>query len=1100
MDTSRVKLSKSLTVVRRATENLLAELDSREIVLWIRSLPKDPPNHSTLVSFVGLPWRAVISEIFDPQLTKALESEAIVGEPMVRKRGFVQFVDGDPSRVELPPRCLPIYLLNGRSGGAATPADFEGRLRKMTMLEAVRRSAPREILVISTVGVDPIPPDLSDLWSSGFRSYLTFTTEAANADSVLEAWLSSIPGAASATLWSIPASEAIEEILRGYARTYPEGRRFIRLRGIRGRYHTVDITESDEPERPTLDQYSVIEERHLVQLTPEELSESDFVAFFQDASQSWRPYQAGLPWTRDPTYRTRLAGFLKKLDSAGPEENNITYIASESGAGGTTLARALAWECARQGYPVLLAKQLPFLPDALPVSNFLKRVHDAAEAQTGSDLESSGAAGNPERDSSGRLYETPWVIVFDTIHWQYRDDELIRFRNEMEKAGRPVCLLVVTGPVAGILSRNDARFAKLAELTHAIDLNEALQLGSHLNQFLRFYGKQREPWQWETFYREHTVRYLEGIAAFWVTLSFWIQGQYDLSESVQEWMYRSFLSNAKDRLLKEAVLAIAALSSERLPLPEGLLPKSKGEWPTSLILADRRSNFAALGLTRLSSDGDHYWALVHDILGRFLINAVYYDFGTRKDLGYEAARDPENLRYLLLRQISKQPELGQVEYRSIGEDFATSVFKIDPDHGHAAFVSMWRDVLDALDEMPRPLRDTSRLFRHHTAISRRRIAKLDEAAYGVTPDERISLLSRAIEDINYALNSIDYTPGSESNLNLLNSLANAYFDLADAESVSGASRGRIEELRALANDATRRAYAENPTNSFVIETYVKNLLQTAKISTTEGPTLCVEALGILFSALAANEVGYRAARLGGLADRALKLLFQQVPTPAPEGLPTSPIEVLVQAWGALSTGDHSPSMALSELPEANRIHALEVLSHPAGRGNMQVLRLRYDLTSVTSPYAFRQQLEFVEQLQATDYRMTPQLRLEYAVLLYQNSRPLEGDKVFHVLRSIWHQSEHSVQVPERLRWLRGPEGKSLQVVHATVSFDYGSRAMARVQEFASVTVPFRPEEHGFRHLRVGIRFSCHVSFGPNGPFLRPVTVGSGESHGGARGY
>ena len=76
---------------------------------------------------------------------------------------------------------------------------------------------------------------------------------------------------------------------------------------------------------------------------------------------------------------------------------------------------------------------------------------------------------------------------------------------------------------------------------------------------------------------------------------------------------------------------------------------------------------------------------------------------------------------------------------------------------------------------------------------------------------------------------------------------------------------------------------------------------------------------------------------------------------------------------------------------------------------MQVIRLSYDLTCVNNPYAFKQQLEFVEQLQATDYRMTPQLRLEYAILLYQNSRPLEGDKVFRFLRNLWRESEHSVQ-------------------------------------------------------------------------------------------
>jgi hypothetical protein len=68
--------------------------------------------------------------------------------------------------------------------------------------------------------------------------------------------------------------------------------------------------------------------------------------------------------------------------------------------------------------------------------------------------------------------------------------------------------------------------------------------------------------------------------------------------------------------------------------------------------------------------------------------------------------------------------------------------------------------------MPRSLRDTSRLFRHHCAISRRRSARLDEKFYGVTLPERLTLLNRAVDDIKYALEFIEYTPGSESNLNL----------------------------------------------------------------------------------------------------------------------------------------------------------------------------------------------------------------------------------------------------------------------------------------------------------------------------------------------
>ena len=126
--------------------------------------------------------------------------------------------------------------------------------------------------------------------------------------------------------------------------------------------------------------------------------------------------------------------------------------------------------------------------------------------------------------------------------------------------------------------------------------------------------------------------------------------------------------------------------------------------------------------------------------------------------------------------------------------------------------------------MSRPLQNSSRVFRHHTAVSRRRIAKLDEIVYGVTSHDRVDLLNRAIQDLTYALESIDFSPGSEPNLNLYNSLAHAYHDLADAEMLRGATKEAVGWLRKLANDVTRRAYEENPTNSFVIETYIRDLL------------------------------------------------------------------------------------------------------------------------------------------------------------------------------------------------------------------------------------------------------------------------------------
>ncbi|WP_454874711.1 hypothetical protein [Paraburkholderia xenovorans] len=40
--------------------------------------------------------------------------------------------------------------------------------------------------------------------------------------------------------------------------------------------------------------------------------------------------------------------------------------------------------------------------------------------------------------------------MYDSLHWQGRDSELVRFRNELSKSGRPVCVLVVTGTILGL--------------------------------------------------------------------------------------------------------------------------------------------------------------------------------------------------------------------------------------------------------------------------------------------------------------------------------------------------------------------------------------------------------------------------------------------------------------------------------------------------------------------------------------------------------------------------------------------------------------------------------------------------------------------------
>ena len=1079
--------SKKLFLIDDISENMIADLDYREAAVWLRSLPNDPATQENLPAFFGLPWRMVFSEVSDFDLIKSLEEGADASDPMTLKRGFIQIIDDDPSRIELPPRCLPVYLLNGRQGSASN--DFRSRFRRMAMLEELRRSGVRQLFIISG-DEDPVPPDLVDLWSSGFRSYLTFSTDAAKADDILTTWMSEVDGLTTVSLLRPPVVQVVATILQRYATSYPEERVVIRIRNHSGKFRNLDITGLDEPEHPLLSQYALIEERHLAMLTPEQLSEEDFVAFFQNPESSWRPYAAGLPWERDGQFKQQFDNVFKKIDIVGPEENCVAYVLSEPGAGGTTFARMLAFEYAREGYPVLVAKHLPFVPDALSVVNFLNRIR--LENAAADDLEYAKEITQeeyPDRSAKTRRYEAPWIIVFDISHWEYRDSELRQFYNEIQKSGRPVCVVVVSGPIRELEYFNTSIFRQVGELDHSLDKEQAQQLGRHLNQFLRVYGKSRDEHQWDRFFQQHTVRYVEGLSAFWVTLSFWIQGQYDLSESIQEWMYRSFKEHTEEGIMQAAILEIAALSSERLPMPEGLLPESNSEWPISHLLDDRRANLGALGLIRISVEGERYWALVHDILGRFLINAVFYDFSMREKLGFSEANDPEHLRFLLLKKVSEKRELGERDHKELGEGFATSIFKIDPDHGHAIFAIYWREVLEALNNMPRPLRDTSRAFRHHTAISRRRIAKLNEAMFGVTINDQATLLIQGIEDIKYALSAIDYKKGSESDTNLFNSLALAYLDLAQVETEKGSDAEKIANLLRLANDATRHAYEESPTNSYVIETYVTNLLASIQSSPESAISNCIEALGILFSAMSSDEDSYRRPQRSKLADRAIDILFKQAPENLETFEPDGPIDVLTKAWVVLSEGvDFSTDFAFLDLPKDNRIRAIDVLAHPAGLGNMQVIRLSYELICITYPREFKRQLEYLEQLQSSEYHSSPQLRLEYGILLYQNGRPMEGNKVFLDLRKLWRESEYFVHVPDRLRWLRDSDSDTAKTVQAVVASDRDLRPMARVNEFQNNIVPFRPEEFDLREVRPGIRFGCFVSFGHNGPFLRPVTA------------
>ena len=73
-------------------------------------------------------------------------------------------------------------------------------------------------------------------------------------------------------------------------------------------------------------------------------------------------------------------------------------------------------------------------------------------------------------------------------------------------------------------------------------------------------------------------------------------------------------------------------------------------------------------------------------------------------------------------------------------------------------------------------------------------------------------------------------------------------------------------------------------------------------------------------------------------------------------------------------------------------------------------------------------------------------------------------------------------------WLWSADGKSPKKVTAFVVSDYGYRSMASVQDLGRQRIPFRSEEFSLPQKVGNNKIVCHVTFGNNGPFLRPVTA------------
>lgn len=1059
----------SMTVRQGAVpDSILSRLDSRDIALWVGGDLAETVDAATLAAIIRLPWQAVLLEGGDAALDAAILAQEDPTDFKVHRRGYPIIIESNPADIVLPPRSLPVYK---RDTGGVGSGTLVAQLSRLSILNELVRANPRELLVLSSERTG-VPTDLRALWEEGFRPLTTVVGNHSTLFAEVDGWRRARAAGGSVAIVETDISSFARDLSSRYEEAHAGERVFLRVRNARGATKSIDVTQADDAQHPVLGRYELIQDHDLRPLSPEDLAAETVEGFFRDPSASWQPYAAGLPWQRDDVAWPELRQILRRLDRSGAEANTVAFIRAEAGAGGTTQSRMLAWKAAAEGYPTLFAKRAPFKPTALEIVGFMTRTIEA-EKQT-----------RPELDE-GRLYEAPWLIVFDRDHWEGRDSDLRSFLRGLEQSGRAACVLVVTGPYASMEFLSSPRFREIEQLTHEVPRAGAVEFGQHLNRYLAPHGPVRRPEEWQGFFQASAVHAESGISSFWVALSFWLQRQIDLSETVQSWLFRQFQGSVPDPQVRSTLVDIAAISTERRPLPETMLPATV-DWPVTQKLEDLRTTIGALGLVRLRLEGDRYWALAHDVLGRYLLNAIYYDPSAREEFGFGEASNAEHLRFLALRRLSANPVLGTAANREIAEDFAVNIFKIDPDRGHGTFVPYWREALAALDAMPKLLWQTSRALRHHSAISRRRIAK-DKVLFSLPESERLALLRRAVEDIRFALDMIPRTEGEESDLNLYNSLARAYQDLHDEAAAAGAASDELDRLRALAQDATRRAFQLNPDSPFVVETYARSLLGEAKTNPVTAAENAIEALNLVYVEMERDRSAQRRYELSRLAEFAIETLLAAGGTQRNSDNPE--IALIVAALGALTRDVHDLNgVGLSDFPVENRRAAARILSNPDVQSNLQAVRMLYALTCLDAPRAFAEQLSLLEALSSGGYPVSPQQRLELAILMHQRGRYEDAERLFRQLRPLWRTGEFFVEVPQRLRWLLDVNAGDRLQVTARVAAGGEARGFAQIQEMRNLSVPFRAEEFGQRQLSPGTQIRGYVSFGHNGPFLRPPTA------------
>ncbi|EMV7340641.1 TPA: hypothetical protein ACKRVK_002847 [Pseudomonas aeruginosa] len=936
---------------------------------------------------------------------------------------------------------------------------------------------PRRVIIVGenpTLAIE----DLSDLWDDEFRSLISIitidSTEAQKSIQHFERHTS-----LKLIHWlALKTEQFTNQINLRLEKLAAKSNILVKIKLPGDVSVEADLSAAESAEAPLQDLCDFIRVSDTLPTAANDLREDEFQAFFSRKAISWRNFAAGLPWIPDPAPQRDLLKRLNNQLVGTPGSVQVFSIVSEAGAGGTTQARVMAFTAAHAGFPTLVLKQESPIPTVLELTGFFFR----AVAETSRSALEAGFVD---------VGEPVWVLVLDVQHANKATDELERLCGELARSGRKVAIVKVTPPNRPVDLPKSIHHEELIYVRHSLEPNQVSRLGKHLNIFLRRFGKEKTDEEWGKFWRSHSPELNSGIASFWIALEFWLGGFLDMGESIQSWIVRQFKSLPSTEI-QHAVMEIASLAIERKPTPERLLkPLTSPRYPWSYALEEARSESPGLGLMEGESvPNGRVWIVAHDLLARYLINGVWNDRLLCEQLGLPLYEDPIALRLAMISELAARTAMGDVFARPFAVALAMNILKLDENSGNAEFFKHWRTVLSILEKVPQEVVISSRSFNHHLAISKRRVTQGD--LFHLDESEKKSLLRQAAESVEFAVDRIAPTPEDETDLNLLNTLALIYQDLAELERKNG-NPHELTRLLEKCDEITNRALKENPNSPYVLETVAKNLLRQGM--TVEAPGERIEsaakALSFVFQASQLDSAFTRRMKLGQLAAQALRILRDDNALSTIDSLCSQGISYgfIAKAWCSLPISTDEASLLLDAIDAELAEPAIKILRSSPSR-DWLLVRILYDLVVIAEPSNFQEQLHLLDELSATKgYQLSLQQVLERAILLFFAGQHKQASEDFKWLRPRVKESQTSVFVPNRLRWLLTPDGLTRAVCTGQVVDSAASvRGMAKVKELGNIWAPYNPQEFGKSRMGPNEHFKCLVTFGAMGPFLKPIEV------------